>query len=290
MLKMTDQVTFYTPQDVMNQYRRSELAEALIARIEAHGTPRDRITADLLASIDQMHIRGRQASEELAEAVGLQAGMAVLDLGAGIGGAARVFADRYGARVVALDLTPELCATARTLNALVGLDDRVEVREGDATDTGLEAGSFDRVVTIHATMNIMDKPRLYAEAFRVLKPGGRFGFYDIVEGVVAGLDYPMPWADHIGLSFLVPPYDLHREIEAAGFRTVAFEDLSEVVKANFERQSVETARRREAGEPDPLQVGDILMGRNASAKQRNLRRALKEGRLAVARGVFEKPA
>src|SRR3546814_3487730 len=100
---------------------------------------------------------------ELATGLGGAAGMEVLDVGAGIGGPARVVAAEFGAQVTALDLTPALCEANRVLTALVGLADRVTVVEGDATDLRFEDAAFDRVVSIHASMNIERKRSLDRE-------------------------------------------------------------------------------------------------------------------------------
>lgn len=279
-----------TNADIAAHYARESLADALIARLAGHGIAREQITLDHLNALDQMHVRGHEATLELAEALGVEAGMEVLDLGAGIGGPARVLAARFGARVTALDLTPALCETNRALTALVGLADRVTVVEGDATDLPFADAAFDRVVTIHASMNIDRKRSMYREAFRVLRPGGRFGFYDIVRGVAGHADFPMPWASRSTESFLIAATAMQAIAEEAGFRTLQFRDLTNTSRAHMVRQEQEAAARKAAGEPAPIQAGDILMGPTASAKQRNLRRAVKEGRVGLAMAVFEKPA
>src|SRR5690606_16879496 len=113
--------------DVVAHYAQESLAEALIGRLAAHGIARADITLEHLNALDQMHVGGHDMTVELATALGIAAGMEVLDVGAGIGGPARVVAARFDARVTALDLTPALCETNRTLTALVGLTDRVTV-------------------------------------------------------------------------------------------------------------------------------------------------------------------
>ena len=213
----------------------------------------------------------------------------VLDVGAGIGGPARVLASRCDARVTALDLTPALCDANRELNRLVGLSRRIKVVEGDATDLPFEDATFDRVVTIHASMNIDRKRTMYREVQRVLKPGGRFGFYDIVAGVAGSPDYPMPWAGDDSVSFLVPPSTMRALAEEVGLRTLDFRDLTNASRAHMVRQQEAAAAGKAAGGPPPLQAGDILMGPTAAAKQRILRRAVKEARVGIAFALFEKP-
>lgn len=275
--------------EIVAHYARDSLAEALIARLGERGIAREAITLDHLGAVDQMHVRGHEATLELAQELGLGDGMSVLDLGAGIGGPARVFAARHGARVTALDLTPALCEANRALTALAGLSERVTVVEGDATRLPFDDGAFDRVATIHASMNIERKRSMYREAYRVLRPGGRFGFYDIVAGIVAGLEFPLPWASRSTGSFLVSSSTMRALAEEAGFTTLVFRDLTNVAREHLLLQEKEAAARKAAGAPPPLQAGDILMGPTASDKQRNLRRAIKEARVGLAMAVFEKP-
>src|SRR3546814_18856878 len=129
---------------------------------------------------------------ELATGLGGAAGMEVLDVGAGIGGPARVVAAEFGAQVTALDLPPALCETNRVLTALVGLADRVTVVEGDSTDLPLDAAAFARVVSLHDSKTIAPAPSLSRTVFRVLRTGGRFAFHDPV-GRRSGAPYtPTP--------------------------------------------------------------------------------------------------
>lgn len=274
---------------VAGHYDRVSLADALIARLAEHGIERGAVTLEHLAALDQMHIRGHEATVELLDAMEIGEGMQVLDLGAGIGGPSRVLASRYDARVTALDLTPALCEANRELNELVGLSGRIEVVEGDALALPFEDASFDRAISIHASMNIERKRKMYREIRRVLKPGGLFGFYDIVAGVAGEPDYPMPWAGDRLVSFLMSPSAMVTNAEEAGLRTRMFRDLTNESRAHMLRQQEATAARKGAGERPPLQAGDIIMGPSAPDKHRNLRRAVKEGRVGVAMAVFEKP-
>lgn len=274
---------------VTAHYQRESLAEALIGRLAEHGIQRSAVTVEHLSAIDQMHMRGHAATLELIEALDIRKRMKVLDVGAGIGGPARVVATACGASVTALDLTPALCEANRELNRLVGLSRRITVVEGNATELPFEDGAFDRVLTVHASMNVERKRTMYREILRVLKPGGRFGFYDIVAGVAGHPDYPVPWATTQTSSHLESPSVMRALAEEVGFRTVQVRDLTNETRNQTLVQEAAAAARKAAGEPPPLQAGDILMGPTASEKARNLRRALKEGRIGLTMAVFEKP-
>ena len=128
-----------------------------------------------LAPLDQLHIRGKEATLDLARLAELTPGMLVLDVGGGIGGPARTLANEFGCVVTVLDLTEEFCRVGEMLTARTGLSDRVTFRPGNALDMPFPSSSFDRVWVQHSSMNIAAKERLFAEIHRVLRPGGTPG-------------------------------------------------------------------------------------------------------------------
>lgn len=181
--------------------------------------------------VDELHVRGREATVELAALVEPARGERVLDVGAGLGGPARFLAERYGVHVVGVDLTAAFVEVARELTRRVGLDDRVEFVHADALALPFADGSFDVAWTQHAAMNVPDKAGLYAEIRRVLRLGGRLALYDVVAGESGDVEYPLPWAAHAGLSWLVSAHELRRLLEEAGFRVVEARDVSDSGRA-----------------------------------------------------------
>src|SRR3546814_19591905 len=97
-------------------------------------------------------------------------------------------------------------------------------------------------------MNIERKRSRYWEVCGGLRPGGRFGFYDIVGGVAGEPDVPMPWASRPTESFLVSPSTMQRLAEEAGFRTVTLRDLTNTARSNMMWQEEAAAAGKAAGE------------------------------------------
>jgi ubiquinone/menaquinone biosynthesis C-methylase UbiE len=64
----------------------------------------------------------------------------------------------------------------------VGLGKRVSFKQGDATNLPFDSETFDSAMTIHVAMNIAAKDKMYSEARTVLKPGGIFAVYDVLQG------------------------------------------------------------------------------------------------------------
>jgi sarcosine/dimethylglycine N-methyltransferase len=240
------------------------------------GKQADALQASDLAMLEDFHSLGRLATAALIELAQIGESDRVLDAGAGIGGTARLIAGERGARVTAVDLTPEYCEVARWLNDAVGLGDLIEVRAADVTELPFDDASFDVVVSQHVQMNIADKRRLYAEARRVLAPGGRLALWDVTAGSGGPLHLPVPWATSPEQSHLVTSDGLAELLGEAGFTKTHWNDLTAPAEQGM--------RAFLAGERPPL--GLHVFVPDFPVKAANLVRNLAEDRARLIQAVL----
>lgn len=270
--------------NVQGHYNRQGLNESILAALTAAGKDVNHLKLEDLKAIDEFHIRGREATRELATRVKLNSHHKVLDVGSGVGGASRYLASEYGCQVTGLDLTDEYCRVAQSLADRLSLASRVTYRQGSALDMPFDDNSFDVVWTQHATMNIADKTRLYAEIVRVLRPNGYFAMYDVLAGPVSPLYYPVPWASDPSISFLTTPDKLRELLEARGLRISSWRDTSEIGQVWFKEVAT---KMQQQGESPKLGL-HILLGPDFRVMAQNQVRNLNENRIVLIECVAQK--
>jgi len=173
----------------------------------------------------------------VAERARLEPGQLVLDAGCGVGGTSMWLAENCGVRAAGVTLVHEQATRARRWAAQRGLERAVKVTLQDYQQTAFAEATFDAVVAMESSCHTPDKQAFLAEAYRVLRPGGRL----VVED---GFRVDRPYSDdderlqHSWLSgFRVPPLVSAEEFAGVarevGFGEVKFEDCT----ANYRRSS-----------------------------------------------------
>ncbi|MBE2258673.1 MAG: class I SAM-dependent methyltransferase [Rhodobacteraceae bacterium] len=256
-------------------YSARDIETRILAAVRAAGlNPEQGLSPEELGALDHFHTGGVGASRELLQLAQIRAEDRVLDIGAGLAGPARLLASALGCRVDCLEMSADFCAAAELLNRLTGLDQRIAVHRGSALDLPFADDSFDVVWMQNVGMNIADKGTLYGEIHRVLKPGGRYAFQEMIAGETATLHFPLPWASDPADSFLVSAEATCAALGESGFVAELFEDTSD---AHLRKATVDAAA-------SPLTLAVFVD--NLAQKAGNARRSLQEGQIRLVRGVF----
>jgi SAM-dependent methyltransferase len=259
--------------DPAAHWDRPDLATAVLDALAAAGRDLDGLTVESLAATDHFHGGGRPATERLAGLAAPGPGTEVLDVGGGLGGPARLLAERFGCSVTVIDITPSYVEAARELTARLGLADRVRHELGDALDLPFADASFDLVWTQNSGMNIADKAALYAGFRRVVRPGGMLAQQEPMAGPGGPPVYPVMWADDASSSFLWAPDELRALIEEAGFVARSWDDVTEEVQAP-------------SGAAPAHSIQRLVMGERLEAIQAAGRRNAAEGRVRMVQATF----
>lgn len=264
---------------IVDHYGTGGLYDRIIGALANNGVSSDAITADHLHNIDEFHIGGGAATAALLDPLNIRAGTKVLDIGSGIGGPARFMYARYNADVTGIDLTPDFVDTARRLTAHLGQN--IDFRVGSALDMPFADDSFDLATLLHVGMNLPDKPRLFAEVARILKPGGIFAVYDVMR-FGDHPDFPLPWATLPEASFLAEPEIYLAAADAAGFELLTRNDRGDVARKFFAEMQAKMA------ESGPPAVGlPMLMGEAAPTKVANMVAGVGKGDIAPVEMIFK---
>lgn len=267
---------------IKEQYRSEFLYEKIIEAILLKGIAKEDITIREISAFDEFHVRGRKVSQEIFEDMPLNENSYILDIGCGLGGTSRMLAHKFSSNVKGVDITPEYIRTASLLSELIGLKDKTDFIQADALDLPFVSDSFDLVISQHTQMNVEYKEKFYSEIFRVLKPTGRFVYYDVFKSE-GNETYPLPWANEEKDSFLISCDEMFNLLEKTGFSEVTVCEQSGKA-IDFLSAFLEKAKTNKS-----MLIGQkLLMGYNTEQKLMNIFDGLLQSKLVLKSGIYKK--
>ena len=265
-------------------YSPNDLYSRIIAGLSEIGKDLSQVTLDDLQPVDEFHIRGTTATNELIRLSGFTADMHILDVGCGVGGSTRRLSHQTGCCVTGVDLSDTYIDVAQRLTGLLDMQERVRFHAASALDMPFEDSSFDGIWSIQMGMNVEGKLAWLKELYRVVRPKGRVVMYEVCANKNTPVYFPVPWAQDESLSFLVEP-DVFRElIVSAGFEIDTWNDKTVLARKAFAHM------QEPVGDPELPELGvHLLVGDDILTKAYNLHRNLDEERVSLIEMVAVKP-
>ena len=270
---------------VSDHYRHGDLLKAIESALDKLSITAATVTIDDLAPVDEFHIGGRLATDNLIEQLNFSANCHVLDIGCGLGGAARFVSSKFNCLVSGLDLSAEYIETGRKLCHWVGLNELIELHQGSALSMPFEGNRFDGGYMLHVGMNIDDKNLLFSEIGRVLKPGAMLGVFDVMRQIDGELVYPVPWATTGSTSKLSTPEHYKEALQNAGF-DIFKENNRRDISLDFLQQM--RSKAQASGGAHPLGL-HTLMQESTASKIQNMVENIKANLVAPIELIAVKP-
>ena len=209
-------------------YNTHPISESqVLNKLEQTGADTSILTVELLQHHDQDHFGGLAATDALARHAKINESTHVLDLCCGLGGPARYLAYHHGCRVTGVDMNTDRLAGAVRLTERTKLEDRVLFHHANALQTGLADETFDVIVSQEAFCHIPDKKTLIAECVRLLKPGGRIVYTDILARNSMTNEIRSRLESEMAFSELSTLEQYCHLLEEKGCQVVEVEDLSD---------------------------------------------------------------
>jgi ubiquinone/menaquinone biosynthesis C-methylase UbiE len=258
---------------ISDHWGTGDVYSRIFDAMKSAGIDPETVTVQQLAPVDHFHARGLQATVELADALPIEAGQRLVDIGCGIGGPARYLAQRFGCKVDGLDITAPFVDAGNKLTALVGMQDAVTIEHGDGQRLPYADKTFDGGYALHVTMNVPDRGAFFDEAFRVLNPGAFFALTEHGLGERGDPHHPLPWSEDGRGAYLMRPEDTVAILEKSGFSDIQVTDTGQQYLQGYLR-AIELAEKGEA----PVFGTHILLGKLAPQIVRNAARNIEEGR------------
>ena len=173
-------------------------------------------------------------TQHLLEHAGLGAGDRVLDIACGFGGTLRILA-RMGCKASGIDISRNCVDHALAAADAAGLGGNIEVTVGDFHDIDSAPNSWDGVICQEAIIHSPDRPAVFAEVFRVLRPGGTFAFSDILTGENADSAMVEAAFARIGARVGSTVSDYEAMARSAGFELAFVDERPRDIRVHYDK-------------------------------------------------------
>lgn len=220
-------------------------------------------------------------TQHLLQCAGISPGDRVLDIACGFGGTLRALAS-LGCPAKGIDISSNCVDHARKANKEAGLDDRIEVAIGDFHNIDSAPDTWDAVICQEAIIHSPDREKVFAEVYRILRPGGVFAVSDILTGEQADISKVEAAFARIGASADATARDYQRMAEEAGLVIEHVEERPGDIRTHYDKLA------DQLGQP-----GIELDAESAASISRSISRwqaALAGGDITWACFVARKPA
>jgi ubiquinone/menaquinone biosynthesis C-methylase UbiE len=179
----------------------------------------------------------QRMNEVMMEAAAITSTDKVLDAGCGVGGSSIFLAQKAGCHVTGISLSERQIQQAKENARQKEVEALTDFQVMNYSETNFPDNSFDVVWGCESICYADDKNKFIAEAYRILKPGGRLVVADGFVSKLAYNDYPdiRKWLDGWQVNHLVSPGRFKTQMEIEEFQDISYRDISKYVKHSSRR-------------------------------------------------------
>lgn len=173
-------------------------------------------------------------TNHLVQQAGISPGQRVLDIACGYGGTLRKLA-RLGCHVKGIDISISCIERTLEANAAAGFEDLIEVELGDFHSINSEPNYWDAAICQESLIHSNNRPKVFAEVYRILRQDGVFVFSDILTGKDANVSIVQRAFDRLGAKAGATVSDYQNMAVETGFQIVHMEERHGDIKTHYKK-------------------------------------------------------
>ena len=259
--------------DIENFWTRGDIFSRVHQAMSEAGLINKKLEIEELFPIDQYHARGIAATVDLGKRMPISKNQKIIDIGCGLGGPARYYAKEFKCFITGIDITPSFIEIGNEFNRLTSMSDNVELLVGNGEVLDFDNETFDGAYSQHVTMNISNREKFFSEAFRVLKKDSFFAFTEHGLGPEGNPIFPLPWANSLEMSFLLPPQKTILILKDIGFSDIKIIETAEKYISGYEKLIKLKSENKK-----PILGIHVIGGESMSERSRNSMQSIKENK------------